>query len=85
MANSTCLCRLGSPRVSSASRRNVRWSSAGLTYLIGGTGSGVARKLMNEVLATADGSASDRLWLGVWERDVQGSQVLSQIWLRGRG
>jgi ribosomal protein S18 acetylase RimI-like enzyme len=32
-------------------------------------GLGVAHKLMNEVLSTVSGLASDRLWLGVWERN----------------
>jgi ribosomal protein S18 acetylase RimI-like enzyme len=32
-------------------------------------GLGVAHELMNEVLATVNGLASDRLWLGVWERN----------------
>jgi ribosomal protein S18 acetylase RimI-like enzyme len=32
-------------------------------------GRGVAQELMNEVLATARLAASDRVWLGVWERN----------------
>jgi len=32
-------------------------------------GSGIAHELMNEVLATVNGLSSDRLWLGVWERN----------------
>lgn len=32
-------------------------------------GLGVANELMKEVLATANGLASDRIWLGVWERN----------------
>lgn len=32
-------------------------------------GLGIAHELMNEVLAIVRGLASDRLWLGVWERN----------------
>ena len=62
------LLRLGSLHVSSAFRRNVRQN---LRFYVSHRwhGSGVAHKLMNEVLAIVNGLASDRLWLGVWERN----------------